>query len=680
MTEKSARRKTSPYYFGTYTDWVWLDAKKPYETRRRGAMRELDTAKRLGLNFVSLCGPDTAKDGRMAFHQMRESSRRGLKFMLQLDFPTTTFDAGFIRELRRDKSLDAHFLGLFRWEFNFPDFGTDRIEHWPGETLWMDLTKNLHTGKAFPKQIENPYEAYACWRQVLGEYLKPLREAMGEGRFCWWVDWAGLTRRTRQFGGYDMSGFHGLKFAMGAAGCKEFGYLPEYNGREYSPALAEARGIGRTNGSPYGVGPCPWRYYHWVRDVKCEAKHLIKDKVAGHEPGYVYFLPSIVSWAGGGTTYAYEQLCLHDQWKPSKAAIDGFRTFRKFTRENPVPMRPDIRIAFMKGQGYFGWSLPWYKESGIGEEIFSWTQQTMFSVFYPRLRAGEEWYQTAFSGTPYGDMDIIPWYASPDVLKNYDVIVLFEWNTMDDELMTKLRDYVRAGGILIANGAHYLAKKEGIVSWATPHAEEFYRAGHVEDFCGLELGGYSYMYTLHPVRRGIIRHTAVKDRIFKRRQYGETLGLFPYPVKLAGGEVVHEANGTPITVRHRVGQGTVYTVLSCSYENGLRQALGPFFREIARFVESKLAFEVRGLSPDEREDLIAYADTAKAGRFVAINYWDRRTLNFEILPRTCEGKKDQRIRVWSSTGKMADTRSRRLTLRLPPMSIAVIEPSHPQEQ
>jgi hypothetical protein len=180
--------------------------------------------------------------------------------------------------------------------------------------------------------------------------------------------------------------------------------------------------------------------------------------------------------------------------------------------------------------------------------------------------------------------------------------------------MAKLRDYVRAGGILIANAAHYLAKKEGIVSWATPRAEEFYKAGHVEDFCGLELCGYDYFYTLHPVRRGVIRHTAVKDAIFKRRQYGETLGLFPYPVKPAGGEVIHEANGVPITVRNRVGRGAVYTVLSCSYENGFRQALAPFFREIAQYAEGRLAFDVRGLSPDEREDLIAYASASGVRR------------------------------------------------------------------
>jgi hypothetical protein len=63
----------------------------------------------------------------------------------------------------------------------------------------------------------------------------------------------------------------------------------------------------------------------------------------------------------------------------------------------------------------------------------------------------------------YGTYDIVPIEADVDALCKYEHLVMLGWNTMTDENMEKLTEYVRRGGKLLLSGAHlnYSIKREG---------------------------------------------------------------------------------------------------------------------------------------------------------------------------------------------------------------------------
>jgi len=53
-----------------------------------------------------------------------------------------------------------------------------------------------------------------------------------------------------------------------------------------------------------------------------------------------------------------------------------------------------------------------------------------------------------YTGTPYGQFDIVPVRAPLDVLQKYKTLMFLGWNTMTPEIYGKLREYVNAGGHL----------------------------------------------------------------------------------------------------------------------------------------------------------------------------------------------------------------------------------------
>jgi len=53
------------------------------------------------------------------------------------------------------------------------------------------------------------------------------------------------------------------------------------------------------------------------------------------------------------------------------------------------------------------------------------------------------------NGSPYGQVDLIPAFTDPDILAQYKVLFLLDWNTMTEEIFEGLKKYVEQGGNLI---------------------------------------------------------------------------------------------------------------------------------------------------------------------------------------------------------------------------------------
>lgn len=83
-----------------------------------------------------------------------------------------------------------------------------------------------------------------------------------------------------------------------------------------------------------------------------------------------------------------------------------------------------------------------------------------------------------FSGTPYGNVDIVS--AEKD-FSNYSQLVFLGWNTMTDELLKKLKDYVNNGGTLMISYAHFNYTDVNDKPMTFPHSKI------LKDFIGVDL-------------------------------------------------------------------------------------------------------------------------------------------------------------------------------------------------
>lgn len=83
-----------------------------------------------------------------------------------------------------------------------------------------------------------------------------------------------------------------------------------------------------------------------------------------------------------------------------------------------------------------------------------------------------------FSGTPYGNVDIVS--AEKD-FSAYSQIVFLGWNTMDDDLLERLKEYVENGGTLVVSYCHFNYTDRNDAGKVFPKSED------IKDFIGLDI-------------------------------------------------------------------------------------------------------------------------------------------------------------------------------------------------
>lgn len=123
---------------------------------------------------------------------------------------------------------------------------------------------------------------------------------------------------------------------------------------------------------------------------------------------------------------------------------------------------PKVKVAFVSGLhdswGGWGGSSVWSQfereEWGHNEAEHSWRM-------LEEVGTRRTWNDIAnygeydLSANPaYGMYDVIPIEAGVDALSRYDYLIFLGWNSMTDENMDKLIEYVRGGGHLLMSAAH----------------------------------------------------------------------------------------------------------------------------------------------------------------------------------------------------------------------------------
>lgn len=284
----------------------------------------------------------------------------------------------------------------------------------------------------------------------------------------------------------------------------------------------------------------------------------------------------------------------------------------KYIEEDARPLGgPKVKVAFVSGlhDAYGGWggSYVWNQfegeEWGHGEAEHSWRMLSEIGV----KRTWEDianFGENDLSAFPaYGMYDIVPIEASVDKLCRYDYLIFLGWNSMTDENMDKLYEYVRRGGRLLMSAAHlnYTVKRSG--EFIMPPAEKLER-----------LFGVRYSGEIFKSNNGVKFNY---DSVDKNLMYPGTKSLTCDPIyasgyvnyarfSLSGGNETALINDSfkkmpsiaPAVIENRIGDGVATLVASTNYPG--YPALYPLYRAIVREMISASArcADIQVLSSD----------------------------------------------------------------------------------
>ena len=246
--------------------------------------------------------------------------------------------------------------------------------------------------------------------------------------------------------------------------------------------------------------------------------------------------------------------------------------------------RPDVEIGFLHGNGdcLVGGcqahpDVPKVKVWGaMGPETAGWDVGTpergweLLGTFMPGVwlypvEQDPLAIRQILSGTPHGQVNLIPMDAPQAKLSPYRLLVLPGWNTMTESIHDTLLTYVREGGHLVLCAAQctehisreFLLEKRDF---------RFFRNGDLRELAGVRLGAVN----------GTISRIQWDD--------GETCPCEALPgldCELAGARVLASSEtGKAILVEHKLGKGRVWMLIAGDYWG--HKALDPFRESLTR--------------------------------------------------------------------------------------------------
>ena len=194
-----------------------------------------------------------------------------------------------------------------------------------------------------------------------------------------------------------------------------------------------------------------------------------------------------------------------------------------------------------------------------------------------------------FSGTPYGNVDVI--YAENDFSK-YKQLAFLGWNTMDDALLDRLKAYVYNGGTLMISYSNFNFTDRNDAEPTFPES------GALKDFIGLDISGYVPVGKSATFNDGTVLD--IEESI--DLAVGKLCGANPICVDENGNGVVYENN---------YGKGKIYLVAFKDYiknENDIK-VLSHLMTEIGKSGDTfcdnnNVSFTVRETENEYRVSLL----------------------------------------------------------------------------
>lgn len=272
---------------------------------------------------------------------------------------------------------------------------------------------------------------------------------------------------------------------------------------------------------------------------------------------------------------------------------------------------PRVKLAFVSGRydSYCGWggSSAWgqydREEWGHSEPEHSWR-------LLSEIGTKRQWYdienygETDSSALPaYGMYDIAPIEADVDALSRYDYLIFLGWNTMTDEDMDKLTEYVRRGGRLLMSAAHlnYSTKRSGELVLPPDEKMRALFGATLDGTVTTNAGVKFDNYTLDPTMRYPVTNGAKSDPIFSEGYHRFAIARPSGANVLAimsDGFTRSNIEPHPAILENRVGEGYATLVTSLEYPSHL--SLYPLYRAMVRewISASARECEVKVIAPD----------------------------------------------------------------------------------
>lgn len=155
-----------------------------------------------------------------------------------------------------------------------------------------------------------------------------------------------------------------------------------------------------------------------------------------------------------------------------------------------------------------------------------------------------------YSGTPKGQVDLVPVTADVEKLAAYKTLFLPGWNTMTPEIYDRLIEYVRGGGHLVLCAAQ-----------CTEHVTRSFLT-EKKDFAFIHGGDLS---ALAGVKVGSPEGVVNTVRFVDEELYTDP-GVPGLYTELSGGEALAvDQDGRPVLVENRIGDGKVWMLTLGEY-------------------------------------------------------------------------------------------------------------------
>lgn len=243
--------------------------------------------------------------------------------------------------------------------------------------------------------------------------------------------------------------------------------------------------------------------------------------------------------------------------------------FHTWASENPRTSQLQVETGFIYGRHEIitgGLSLntkrPVRVWEGFGPEAPEWNYGLpeygwlLMDVFMPGvwmcpILNDKKKLRRWFTGTPHGQVDIVPVEADVECLLSYKLLVFPGWHTMTAQDAVKLTDYAARGGTLLIGLCHLQnsADRTKVISAAD---WSFIDNRSINQLCGFELKK-DCPYSVEPV---------AKD---EHIQCGQQDNIKIMDVSASTGRPVMTLGQKPLLFENKIGKGRVFTCTALEF-------------------------------------------------------------------------------------------------------------------
>ncbi|MDY0096494.1 MAG: hypothetical protein RBT80_27670 [Candidatus Vecturithrix sp.] len=318
---------------------------------------------------------------------------------------------------------------------------------------------------------------------------------------------------------------------------------------------------------------------------------------------------------------------------PVKSYKEEMTEFYKFVKANPRSKgTPETRMAMALGNcgGFVGLYIDWFAVFGQhaqARDNSNWlygdperTDVAVQDVIFPRPSdALGEYPNQWIGGSPFGQCDIVNIDEETRVsdIARYPFIFYGGWNTMTEEIMGTLRSYVEKGGTLFISLPHFSTRLDR--EHKTYGVNDLINDGDLSQLLDVKIT---------QCRTGV---GSLSGKEFQLNGMVENEPL----ADIEGGPAVETmiaAGECPFLIRQKIGNGTVYMLLTWEYPG--KTSLAQYYKQILAGLARKFIGDVRITSvnnDDKAIEYIAYAIWPEAIYLLNTDCMNERTFILESM-------------------------------------------------